>query len=156
MQSHRSQEATLVPGRSAIRFKTTAEPQVWIMLLGIAIILCCQLLGEAISHGLSVPIPGPVVGMVFLIAVLWLRDNGFVASRSREFYAIENTGRSILSHLSILFVPASVGIIQKFGILSKYGLALGISIVVSTVLALLASAYTFILVARLAGTEDDR
>lgn len=126
------------------------------MLLGIAIILCCQLLGEVISHAFSLPFPGPVLGMVLLIIVLWLKDNVFIASRNREFYAIENTGRSILSHLSLLFVPASVGIIQKFEILSRHGLALGIAIMVSTVIALLASAYTFIFVARLVGSEDDR
>lgn len=125
------------------------------MLFGIAIILLCQLTGEALSHALSLPIPGPVLGMVFMMLFLWLKENMNPFSSGPAFYSTENTGKYILANMSILFVPASVGIIDKFDILSQYSGTLAVALVASTLLALLASAYTFILVARLTNSIED-
>jgi len=125
------------------------------MLVGIAIILCCQLLGEAISHAFSAPIPGPVLGMVFMIVLLWLKENFLPVGHNPERYSIETTGRAILTNLSILFVPASVGVIQKYTLLTQYGVALAFGITISTILAVVASVYTFMLVARMTGSKEE-
>jgi Putative effector of murein hydrolase LrgA len=123
------------------------------MLFGIAIILCCQLVGEILSLALSLPIPGPVIGMVLLLIVLALKENFAPVSHDPAYYSIENTGKYILANMSILFVPASVGIIQKFDILSRYGWTIAAAIIISTIVALIASACTFIFVARLIKSE---
>ncbi len=125
------------------------------MLFGIAIILLCQLAGEAISHALSLPIPGPVLGMVFMMLFLALKENMTPFSSGHAFYSAENTGKYILANMSILFVPASVGIIDKFDILAQYSGTLAVALVASTLLALIASAYTFMLVARLTNSVED-
>lgn len=48
----------------------------------------------------------------------------------------------------ILFVPAGVGVIQQFGLLGRYGLALAAALVGSTVLAMVVTVLTFVAVAR--------
>jgi len=40
------------------------------MLYGLFVLLACQLLGEAVRHATGGPVPGPVLGILFLIAYL--------------------------------------------------------------------------------------
>ena len=37
------------------------------MIASLSLILLCQLAGEVIVHGLGLPVPGPVLGLVFLL-----------------------------------------------------------------------------------------
>jgi hypothetical protein len=77
------------------------------MLRGLAVLLLFQLLGEVLSHLLALPVPGPVVGMVLLLLALELR------LPQRE--GLRSTASGLLGVLSILFVPAGVGIVQHVG-----------------------------------------
>jgi holin-like protein len=43
------------------------------MIAGLATLLCCQLIGEALARWLSLPVPGPVIGMALLFFALLLR-----------------------------------------------------------------------------------
>ena len=43
------------------------------MLRTLGLLLGCQLAGEFIARGLGLPIPGPVLGLVILLAALALR-----------------------------------------------------------------------------------
>lgn len=72
------------------------------MLRGWAVLLVFQLLGEIISRLLGLPIPGPVIGMVLLVIALELRPPANVALRT--------VSSGLLAHLSLLFVPAGVGV----------------------------------------------
>ena len=55
----------------------------------------------------------------------------------------------ILSHLSLLFVPAGVGIIGHFNVLGEQGLGLVFALIGSTVLTITVTAYVFVGVAKL-------
>lgn len=122
------------------------------MLINFAILLTCQLLGEILAKALALPVPGPVLGMAFMFAALMLRD---VIHRARPKFTlgqdVETTGRNLLAHLSLLFVPAGVGIVGSLDVFEKYGIALAAALLVSTVLALLVAVITFRLVSRLLG-----
>ena len=50
--------------------------------------------------------------------------------------------------LSLLFVPAGVGVVQYLGLLSEHWVALAASVVVSTIATLLATVGVFLLVKR--------
>jgi holin-like protein len=126
------------------------------MLLAITIILLCQLAGEAIARGLDLPLPGPVLGMAFLFALLLFRDR--LRTSGREVLAgdaLESVGLTLLAHLSLLFVPAGVGVVQRLDVLSTYGAALLAALVVSTVTAMLVAVGIFRLVARLSGQDTE-
>ncbi|MFS2010868.1 CidA/LrgA family protein [Azospirillum sp. CT11-132] len=72
------------------------------MLGTLTLLLLCQLAGELAARLLHLPIPGPVLGMLLLFAGLLLR--GGVPA------AIQDTAGGLLRHLSLLFVPAGVGV----------------------------------------------
>lgn len=116
------------------------------MIPALVTILGFQLVGEVVSRGLHLPLPGPVVGLVLLLAAMRLRPG--LAGWLRP------VGQGMLAHLSLFFVPAGVGIIAHLPLLRDQGLALLAAIVVSTVLALVAGAGAFTLVARWTGSEE--
>ena len=58
----------------------------------------------------------------------------------------------MLASLSLLFVPAGVGVVQYFDLLTRYGLALGVALIVSTLATLLATVGVFLWVKQLRGT----
>ena len=125
------------------------------MIASLAIILLCQLVGEAIARGLGLPLPGPVIGMALMLGVLALRDG--IRSKLPSPLAdgtLENTARALLAQLSLLFVPAGVGVMQNLRVFGNYGLALAVALLVSTLAALLASVFTFIWVARRFGAAE--
>ena len=116
------------------------------MVPALVTILLFQLAGEALSRGLDLSLPGPVVGLVLLLGAMRLRP-GLAAW-------LRPVGQGMLAHLSLFFVPAGVGIVAHLPLLRDQGLALLAAIVVSTVLALVAGAGAFTLVARWTGQEE--
>ncbi|MFI0395672.1 CidA/LrgA family protein [Paracoccus jiaweipingae] len=118
------------------------------MVPALVIILFFQLAGEVTSRGLGLPVPGPVIGLLLLVAGCAMRPA--LAERLRPVVQM------LLSHLSLFFVPAGVGVVAQFGVLRENGLALGVAIMVSTVAAIVAGALAFSAVARLTkGGEDE-
>ncbi|MGR3746550.1 CidA/LrgA family protein [Paracoccus sp. (in: a-proteobacteria)] len=116
------------------------------MIATLAIILSFQLVGEIAARALDLPLPGPVVGLLLLVATCTLRPS--IAERIRP------TTLGLLQHLSLFFVPAGVGIVAHWGLLREYGLGLALALAGSTVLAIGAGALAFTAVARLTGSED--
>src|SRR5574343_36947 len=104
------------------------------MIPALAALLVCQLVGEALVRALAVPVPGPVAGMAGLLLALVLRPAWLVA--------LKPTTATLLQHLSLLFVPAGVGVMLHLQRLGNEALALGVALVVSTLLGLLATAFT--------------
>jgi putative effector of murein hydrolase LrgA (UPF0299 family) len=119
------------------------------MLLSLGLILLCQLLGEAIAHGTGIPVPGPVIGLVLCVLLLVARDRiGRFAPAELRDETFERTGRGLLSHLSLLFIPAGVGVVQRLDVLAGNALPIAVALVVSTVLSLGVTAWVFSAVAR--------
>ncbi|MBD2746542.1 CidA/LrgA family protein [Microvirga sp. BT688] len=122
------------------------------MIVSLTLILLFQLLGEVVARGLGWPLPGPVLGMLFLLMGLILRDR--VRARIPEFgRALDQTGKGLLAHLSLLFIPASVGVVQRFDVVAEYGMRLGIALVASTFVTLIVTVVTFVVVSRLSGSS---
>lgn len=111
------------------------------------IILIAQILGEFLARIAGLPLPGPVLGMIFIVGLL------VALPKLRE--VIRATAQTLLSHLSLLFVPAGAGVIGHLGTLGDSTVAILLAIVVSAVLAIGAAAVTFSVVARLTGSSDD-
>ena len=110
------------------------------MLKGLLLLLACQLAGEAVVHALGLPIPGPVLGLALLAALLVWRPalHGVAGS----------VAGTLLSNLSLLFVPAAVGVVQVLPLLAAEGVAIGVALVGSTLLSLVVTALTFRALAR--------
>lgn len=124
------------------------------MIASLSLILLCQLAGEVIVRGLGMPMPGPVLGLMFLLLLLLARDRLKILERGPLARGgVENASRGLLAHLSLLFVPAGVGVVQKLDLVAAHGVAFAGVLVVSVVLTLLATVGTFLAASRLMSRE---
>lgn len=98
------------------------------MVQGFLILLVCQLAGEWLMVWFGWPIPGPVAGMLLLLAGL------LVYGRVPDGLRLPAEG--LVRHLSLLFVPAGVGLMLFAETLAQHWLTLLASLVLSTLLTL--------------------
>jgi holin-like protein len=120
------------------------------MIASLSLILLCQLAGEAIARGLALPMPGPVLGLVFLLALLLARDRFSVLARGPlQGDGVESASRGLLANLSLLFVPAGVGVVQKLDLVAAHGVAFAAVLAISVVVTLLVTVATFLIASRL-------
>jgi holin-like protein len=92
-------------------------------LRGLAWLLVFQSIGEALSRGFSLPLPGPVLGLVLLLVALRFAPVRGPVSECAGF---------LLSHLSLLFIPVGVGVMTHIALLAQYGGRMLVVIVLST------------------------
>ncbi len=119
------------------------------MIASLSVILICQLIGEVIVRALRIPVPGPVVGLALLFVVLITRDRFVVLARGPlRDNAVEGTAKGMLAHLSLLFVPAGVGVVQNLDLLAQRGVAIAAVLAASVVVTLLVTAGTFLIINR--------
>jgi holin-like protein len=100
-------------------------------LVGFAVLLACQLAGELLARALTLPWPGPVLGIALLLALLTL---GWAQA------PIAAACEVLLSHLSLLFVPVGVGVITHLDELATHGAALVVVLLLSTWIGLAVTA----------------
>jgi len=113
------------------------------MLAALTLLLIFQLAGEAIALYFVLPVPGPVIGMGLLFAALALRGGASLDLR--------NTAQNLLQHLSLLFVPAGVGVMLHVQRMADEWLPIVVALVVSTLLTIVVTA----LVLRLLHVRQD-
>ncbi len=92
-------------------------------LRGLAWLLGLQSVGELLARGLSLPFPGPVVGMLLLLVALR-------APAVRE--PVAACANFLLAHLSLLFVPVGVGVMTHLGLVGQFGVRMLVVVVLST------------------------
>lgn len=110
------------------------------MLASITILLVCQLAGEVIARLSGLPVPGPVVGMLLLFVGLVIR-RGVPDT-------LDRTGTSLLSHLSLLFIPAGVGVMVHLKLIAGEWLPITVALVVSTALTIAVTGWVMQALAR--------
>jgi holin-like protein len=112
------------------------------------ILLACQLAGEVIARLLLLPVPGPVVGMVILLGGLAVR--GHVT----DDMAVVTDG--LLQNLSLLFVPAGVGVMLHAGLLAGNWLPLVVALLASAMLTIAVTGLVMNWTARLAAPRREK
>jgi len=99
------------------------------MVQGFLLLLLCLLIGDVAVFLLDIPIPGSVVGMVLLLGGLMLYG--------RVPDGLRSTSEGLLKILPLLLVPAGVGLMNHFGVLSQYWWQLTLILLLSTLLTML-------------------
>ena len=117
------------------------------MLKGILLLLACQLAGEVLSQYFAIPVPGPVVGM----ALLLLAFHVMPATRA----VVQETANVVLRNLSLLFVPAGVGVMLHVATVREEWVAILVSLVLGTIITLAITALSIKLVVRLMGSRGE-
>ncbi|WP_297367876.1 CidA/LrgA family protein [Acidocella sp.] len=99
------------------------------MIRALAILLLCQLAGTILQTATGLPLPGPVIGLVLLLGMLFWRGG--------PGEELRDTSTGLLKYLGVLFVPAGVGVVGELPTLKANWLPLVVAIPVSTVLGLI-------------------
>lgn len=102
------------------------------MISGLVQLFLWQGLGELLSKFFLPSIPGPVLGLVLLLAFLCLKGQV-----DTDLAAVSDTFRQ---HLGLLFVPASVGVLLFLPELQAHALAIGTALLVSVILTIAVTA----------------
>jgi holin-like protein len=127
------------------------------MIANLSLILICQLIGEVLVHGLGLPMPGPVIGLLLLLLLLLARDRFVVLARGPlQGDGVESASRGLLAHLSLLFGPAGVGVVQKLDLLAEHGIAILAILAISVVITLLVTVATFLVASRLLARRQEK
>lgn len=122
------------------------------MLPALTLLLGLQLAGEVIVRTAGLPLPGPVVGMALMFAGLVIR--GAIRRTDEPPAAVEQAATGLLRHLSLLFVPAGVGVVTLLGVIEREWQPILAAIIVSTVVTIAVTAIALRLLDRLAGRAD--
>ncbi len=103
------------------------------MLNGLTLLLVLQLVGEGIARGLKLPFPGPVVGLMLTLLLL--------KTMPRVRQILSEAANGLLGHLSLLFIPAGVGVVMYLRELAQDLIPIAIAIIVSTMVGLAVTAW---------------
>ena len=102
------------------------------MIAGLVQILLFQGLGEIVAKFFLPLIPGPVIGLVLLLA--WLRIRGRVPE------SVDLVATAFAQNLGLLFIPAAVGVVMFWPSIRSHALAVVAALVVSVVATMAATA----------------
>ena len=102
------------------------------MIRGLIILLGFQGAGEIVSRLFSLPVPGPVIGLVLLLA--------FLIRRGKVDIPINIVASALVKNLGVLFVPAAVGVVMFLPQLKANFWAISIALIVSVVATIAVSA----------------
>lgn len=80
----------------------------------------------------ALPVPGPVLGMLLLLLAL--------IARGKPSTSLTSTANALLTHLSLLFVPAGVGVIVHIHRLGDEWLPIVAALILSTFITLVLTA----------------
>jgi len=105
------------------------------MLAALTLLLGCQLAGESLARLLQLPVPGPVLGLILLLGLFLLRRG--------VWPAMATTADAMLANLTLLYVPAGVGLIVHLERLQAQWLPLLGALVGSTLLTLVVTVLVF-------------
>ena len=114
------------------------------MLGAIFLIFLFQLIGEATQKYFALPVPGPVIGLVLMLAcLLWSKqiDDPVVAGLRSK---LVNTSQQLIGYLSLLFVPIGVGVIMHLKLLeTQLAQIIGV-VTIGTITTIVLTAFIFL------------
>ncbi|NJE05363.1 CidA/LrgA family protein [Thermococcus sp. M36] len=107
---------------------------------GLAIIFGFYAMGELTSSALSLPIPGSVLGMLFLLSAL--------LGGTIKLEWVESEAELLVRNMSVMFIPPGVGIVTYLGLLRSQALPIFGALVISFAATLLVTTKTVELLRR--------
>jgi holin-like protein len=111
----------------------------------IAALLLINSLGYAVAAALHLPLPGNLLGMLFLLALL---ATGLVPLKW-----VESSASVLIRHLAFFFIPITVGLMGFGELFVDNGVAIVITLLVSAVVGIGAAGFSS---QRLASRQDRR
>lgn len=92
------------------------------------IIICITLVGEVLSYLTPLNIPASIYGMVILFLLL--------CTKVLKLESVRETGRFLVEIMGVMFVPATVGLIDCWNVFSRSILLYVIATVIATAITM--------------------
>jgi holin-like protein len=109
------------------------------MIQAFLLLVLLQWLGDLAATALHLPVPGMVIGLAALVALLALRGRRHGPARAVPD-GLDAVARGLHANLGLLFVPAGVGILVHRELLATEGPAILAAILVSTAIGIAVTA----------------
>ncbi|MBW7475839.1 CidA/LrgA family holin-like protein [Paenibacillus oenotherae] len=113
------------------------------IIVQIGILYLFYLAGEWVQELLSLTLPGSILGLLLLWAAL--------LCKLLPAKWIDSGANFIQSYLPLIFIPATIGIMNYFNIFAGKGMLLILVVIASTLITMVAAGYTSQFIVRLAG-----
>lgn len=101
---------------------------------GLAIVFGFYALGEFTSSALNLPVPGSVLGMLFLLSAL--------LGKVIKLEWVEDEAELFVRNMSVMFIPPGVGVITYTALIKSQALPILGALAISFPVTLLATAKT--------------
>ncbi|MGL4453344.1 MAG: CidA/LrgA family protein [Sarcina sp.] len=101
------------------------------LLREMLLVLAIYFVGEFLSKGLHLPLPGNILGMIILLILL--------CTKIVKVEQVDNVSTFLLDHLAFLFIPAGVGVLNAMNVLDGHIIQLLIIVVTSTMVIMAAT-----------------
>ena len=97
-------------------------------ILQFEIIIAISLVGELLNRIIPLPIPASIYGMVILFTALC---TGLI-----KLSAVKETGKFLKYIMPMMFIPATVGLLESWSVMQEFLTAIIVISLVSTVLVM--------------------
>ncbi|MGL4760300.1 MAG: CidA/LrgA family protein [Sarcina sp.] len=94
------------------------------LLRELLLILVIYFVGEFLSKGLHLPLPGNILGMIILLILL--------CTKIVKVEQVDDVSTFLLDHLAFLFIPAGVAVLNAMNVLDGHIIQLLIIVITST------------------------
>ena len=122
------------------------------MLIAIFTILVLQLIGEALQKYFHLSIPGPVIGLILMLLTLMITNSKKLNMLATLRTNIINTYETLLSYLSLLFVPIGGGVVMHLQLLETQLLRILVVILIGTMSTMI---FTSLVFSKISNTRAD-
>lgn len=115
-------------------------------ILQFEIIIAISLIGELLNRLIPLPIPASIYGMVILFTALC---TGLI-----KLSAVRETGKFLIYIMPMMFIPATVGLLESWSIMQDFLTAIIVISLVSTVLVMVLTGHVTQLIIKLKNKEE--
>lgn len=110
------------------------------------IIIAISLIGELLNRIIPLPIPASIYGMVILFTALC---TGLI-----KLSAVRETGKFLIYIMPMMFIPATVGLLDSWSVMQEFLTAIIVISLVSTVLVMVFTGHITQFIIRIKNKEE--
>ena len=115
-------------------------------ILQFEIIIAISLIGELLNRIIPLPIPASIYGMVILFTALC---TGVI-----KLSAVRETGKFLIYIMPMMFIPATVGLLDSWSVMQEFLTAIIVISLVSTVLVMVFTGHVTQYIIKLKNKEE--
>lgn len=115
-------------------------------ILQFEIIIAISLVGELLNRVIPLPIPASIYGMAILFTAL--------CTGAIKLSAVKETGKFLIYIMPMMFIPATVGLLDSWNVMKEFITAIIAISLISTIIVMAVTGHVTQFIIRLKNKED--